>query len=92
MLEKVSDILEHGCDVFYDAPFTIKDVVKIDCFMTPISTDLLFKGMVKIGVRYTTKNGIMILFGLKTHLGVAYHFDYGIGYRLNFCMKKKITT
>ncbi len=46
----------------------------------------------RIGVRYTTKNGIMILFGLKTHLGVAYHFDYGIGYRLNFCMKKKITT
>jgi len=35
----------------------------------------------RIGVRYYSANGVIFHFGLRTHLAVAYDFDYGIGYR-----------
>jgi hypothetical protein len=44
----------------------------------------------RLGIRYTGKNGLVVQFGLKTHWGVAYHFDYGIGYRLSFVKKNKL--
>lgn len=44
----------------------------------------------RVGVRYTTKYGIMFAFGLKSHFAVAYHFDYGIGYRIPFKKNKHV--
>lgn len=41
----------------------------------------------RIGIRYYCKNGLMINFSLKSHWGVAAHFDYGLGYR--FGIKKR---
>ena len=44
----------------------------------------------RMGLRYTGPKGLVVQFGLKTHFGVAYHFDYGIGYRLPFAKKKHV--
>lgn len=35
----------------------------------------------RIGVRYYTRSGIVVHFGLRTHFAVAYNFEYGLGYR-----------
>lgn len=35
----------------------------------------------RIGVRYYTKSGLIVHFGLRTHFAVAYNFEYGLGYR-----------
>ncbi len=36
----------------------------------------------RIGVRYISRMGLMGLVNLRTHWGVAYAFEFGIGYRL----------
>lgn len=38
----------------------------------------------RLGVRYYFQNGLMANFGLRTHFAVAYTFEYGLGYCLNF--------
>ncbi|MDP3557059.1 MAG: acyloxyacyl hydrolase [Bacteroidota bacterium] len=35
----------------------------------------------RIGVRYYSKSGLVVHFGLRTHFAVAYNFEYGVGYR-----------
>jgi len=35
----------------------------------------------RIGVRYYTASGLVVHYGLRTHFGVAYCFEYGLGYR-----------
>jgi hypothetical protein len=35
----------------------------------------------RIGVRYYSKCGLIGHFGLRTHLAIAYNFEYGLGYR-----------
>ncbi|MGZ3931981.1 MAG: acyloxyacyl hydrolase [Bacteroidia bacterium] len=42
----------------------------------------------RLGVRYVGPKGMVVVFGLKTHFGVAYHFDIGAGYRLPVAKKK----
>jgi len=37
----------------------------------------------RIGVRYYSKSGIIVHWGLRTHYAVAYDFEYGLGYRFN---------
>jgi len=38
----------------------------------------------RLGVRYTHKKGLTLMFGLRTHYAIAYNFELGIGYRLPF--------
>jgi len=38
----------------------------------------------RLGVRYYLPGGLMVNFGLRTHFAVAYTFEYGLGYCLNF--------
>jgi hypothetical protein len=38
----------------------------------------------RLGVRYYHPSGFIASFGLRTHFAVAYTFEYGVGYRLNF--------
>ncbi|WP_317896529.1 acyloxyacyl hydrolase [Aurantibacillus circumpalustris] len=35
----------------------------------------------RIGVRYYSRSGLIVHFGLRTHFAVAYDFEYGLGYR-----------
>lgn len=35
----------------------------------------------RISVNYYAKNGLLVHAGLRTHLAVAYNFEYGLGYR-----------
>ena len=36
----------------------------------------------RLGVRYYMANGLVAHFGLRTHIAVAYNFEFGLGYRL----------
>jgi len=38
----------------------------------------------RLGVRYYLPGGLILNFGLRTHFAVAYTFEYGLGYCLNF--------
>ncbi len=38
----------------------------------------------KLSLRYYAKNGLVVHMGLRTHFAVAYNFEYGLGYKLNF--------
>jgi hypothetical protein len=42
----------------------------------------------RIGVRYLSKKGIMGLVNLRTHWGVAYSFEFGMGYRWGIGKKR----
>jgi hypothetical protein len=52
---------------------------------TPYKGDGLF--FHRIGVRYLSKKGIAALVNLRTHWGVAYAFEFGLGYRIGFGKK-----
>lgn len=34
----------------------------------------------RLGVRYYSKTGLIVHFGMRTHFAVAYNFEYGLGY------------
>lgn len=36
----------------------------------------------RLGVRYYADNGLVLLFGMRSHFAVAYNFEFGVGYRL----------
>jgi hypothetical protein len=36
----------------------------------------------RLGVRYYAANGLVLLFGMRSHFAVAYDFEFGVGYRL----------
>jgi hypothetical protein len=41
----------------------------------------------RLGVRYYDPSGLIVAFGLRTHFAVAYTFEYGIGYKINWGKK-----